>query len=74
VSGEAASAEKRARLSGRLVAATHNSGKLREIRELMKPYGVDVVSAAELNLAEPEETGSTFRDNAALRPPRTISE
>ena len=33
----------------------------------MKPYGVDVVSAAELNLAEPEETGSTFRDNAALK-------
>ena len=67
MSGEASSAEKRARLSGRLVVATHNSGKLREIRELMKPYGVDVVSAAELNLAEPEETGSTFRDNAALK-------
>ncbi len=67
MSGEASSAEKRARLSGRLVVATHNSGKLREIRELMKPYGVDVVSAAELDLAEPEETGSTFRDNAALK-------
>jgi XTP/dITP diphosphohydrolase len=67
VSGEASAAEKRARLSGRLVAATHNSGKLREIRELMKPYGVEVVSAAELNLAEPEETGSTFRANAALK-------
>jgi XTP/dITP diphosphohydrolase len=67
VNGEASSAEKRARLSGRLVVATHNSGKLREIRELMKPYGVEAVSAAELNLAEPEETGSTFRDNAALK-------
>jgi XTP/dITP diphosphohydrolase len=65
VSGEASSA--RARLSGRLVAATHNPGKLREIRELMKPHGVEVVSAAELGLDEPDETGATFRDNAALK-------
>jgi XTP/dITP diphosphohydrolase len=67
VSGEASSAEKRARLSGRLVVATHNPGKLWEIRELMKPYGVEAVSAAELYLDEPEETGATFRDNAALK-------
>jgi len=67
VSGAAPSAGKRARLAGRLVAATHNPGKLREIRELVKPYGVEAVSAAGLNLDEPEETGATFRDNAALK-------
>jgi XTP/dITP diphosphohydrolase len=67
VSGEASGVEKRARLSGRLVVATHNPGKLREIRELMRPHGVEAVSAAELNLDEPEETGATFRANAALK-------
>jgi XTP/dITP diphosphohydrolase len=67
VSGEAPGAGKRARLAGRLVAATHNPGKLREIRELVKPYGLEAVSAGELNLDEPEETGTTFRDNAALK-------
>jgi XTP/dITP diphosphohydrolase len=60
-------AGKSARLAGRLVVATHNPGKLREIRELVKPYGVEAVSAGELNLEEPEETGATFRDNAALK-------
>ena len=55
------------RLSGRIVAATHNAGKLREIRELLAPYGVEAVGAADLNLAEPEETGKTFRDNAAIK-------
>jgi XTP/dITP diphosphohydrolase len=55
------------RLSGTIVAATHNSGKLREIRELLAPYGVKALGAAELNLAEPEETGRTFRDNAAIK-------
>jgi XTP/dITP diphosphohydrolase len=67
VSGEAPSGGKRARLAGPLIVATHNPGKLREIRELLKPYGVEAVGAAELNLAEPEETGATFRDNAALK-------
>jgi XTP/dITP diphosphohydrolase len=67
VTREASSAEHSGRLTGRLVAATHNPGKLREIRELLKPYGVEAVSAAELNFDEPEETGSTFRDNAALK-------
>ena len=67
MSGEASGVEKRARLSGRLVVATHNPGKLREIRELMRPHGVEAVSAAELNLDEPEETGATFRANAALK-------
>ncbi|HLH47706.1 MAG TPA: non-canonical purine NTP pyrophosphatase, partial [Roseiarcus sp.] len=46
--------------SGRLVAATHNSGKLKELRELLAPYAVEIVSAGELGLAEPEETGETF--------------
>jgi XTP/dITP diphosphohydrolase len=51
----------------RVVAATHNAGKVRELRELLGPYGLDVVSAAELGLAEPEETGTTFRANAELK-------
>jgi XTP/dITP diphosphohydrolase len=55
------------RLPSRIVAATHNAGKLREIRELLKPHGIEAVGAAELNLREPEETGLTFRDNAALK-------
>ena len=57
----------RRRLPARIVAATHNAGKLREIRELLAPHGVEAVGAAELNLAEPEETGATFRDNAAIK-------
>ncbi len=65
MTGDASSAS--ARLSGRLVVATHNPGKLREIRELIGPYGVEAIGAAELNLDEPEETGATFRDNAALK-------
>jgi len=56
-----------ARLAGRVVVATYNAGKLREIRELLKPYDVDPVGAAELELDEPEERGLTFRDNAALK-------
>jgi XTP/dITP diphosphohydrolase len=52
---------------GRLVVATHNAGKLREIRELLGPYGFDVVSAGELDLPEPEETGTTFEANAELK-------
>ena len=55
------------RIAGRIVAATHNSGKLREIRELLAPYGVQAVGAAELGLVEPEETGQTFRDNAVIK-------
>ncbi len=60
-------AGKPARLTGRLVVATHNPGKLREMRELLAPSGVEAVSAGELKLAEPEETGTSFRDNAALK-------
>jgi XTP/dITP diphosphohydrolase len=55
------------RITGRLVIATHNSGKRAEMRELLAPYGIDAVSAAELGLPEPEETGTTFRDNARIK-------
>ena len=55
------------RISGRLVIATHNPGKLAEMRELLAPYGVEAVSAAELGLAEPDETGTTFQANARIK-------
>ena len=55
------------RLSGKVVIATHNSGKLVEMRDLLAPYGLVVVSAGELGLAEPEETGTTFLANARLK-------
>ena len=55
------------RLTGRLIIATHNGGKLREMRELMAPYGIDCVSAGELGLPEPEETGVTFMENALIK-------
>ena len=51
----------------KLVIASHNEGKVKEIRELLAPVGVAVVSAAELNLPEPEETGSSFAQNAAIK-------
>jgi len=54
-------------LRGRLVIATHNPGKLAEMRELLAPYGIDAISAGELKLAEPEETGMSFRDNARIK-------
>jgi len=52
---------------GRLVIASHNAGKVREIGDLLAPYGVEVVSAGALGLAEPEETGETFVDNAVIK-------
>lgn len=55
------------RLSGRLVVASHNAGKVREISALLAPLGVDAVSAGALGLAEPEETEPTFVGNAALK-------
>ncbi|MBR2118981.1 MAG: RdgB/HAM1 family non-canonical purine NTP pyrophosphatase [Pseudomonadota bacterium] len=55
------------RITGRLVIATHNPGKLAEMRELLAPYGVEAVSAAELGLAEPDETGTTFQANARIK-------
>jgi XTP/dITP diphosphohydrolase len=55
------------KITGRLVVATHNPGKLAEMRDLLAPYGIDAVSAGELRLAEPEETGTTFAANARLK-------
>lgn len=54
-------------LTGKVVIATHNQGKLREMRELMAPYGVELVSAGELGLPEPEENGHMFAENAAIK-------
>lgn len=55
------------RLSGRLVVASHNSGKVREIGALLAPLGVEAVSAGALGLAEPAETETTFVGNAVLK-------
>jgi len=54
-------------LTGIVVIATHNPGKLREMRELLAPYGIDTQSAAELRLPEPDETGKSFADNARIK-------
>jgi XTP/dITP diphosphohydrolase len=54
-------------IAGRLVIATHNPGKLAEMRELLAAYGVGAVSAGELGLPEPEETGTSFRANARIK-------
>lgn len=47
--------------------ATHNPGKLREMRELLMPYGIEAVSAGELGLVQPPETGTSFRENARIK-------
>ena len=52
---------------GKLVIASHNAGKVREIEALLGPYGITPVSAAELDLPEPDETGTTFVANAELK-------
>lgn len=52
---------------GRLVIASHNEGKVREIRALLQPHGMDVVSAKELDLPEPVENGTTFFANAEIK-------
>ncbi|TKD51631.1 RdgB/HAM1 family non-canonical purine NTP pyrophosphatase [Sphingomonas baiyangensis] len=52
---------------GRLVIASHNPGKVREIRALLAPYGIEPVSAADLDLPEPDETGTSFVANAELK-------
>ena len=54
-------------LSGKVVIATHNPGKLVEMRELLAPFGVEAVSAGELGLPEPEEPGTMFAENAAIK-------
>ena len=57
----------RLRPGDRLVLATHNAGKLKEFRELFAPFGLELVSAGELGLPEPEETGTTFAENARTK-------
>jgi XTP/dITP diphosphohydrolase len=52
---------------GRLVIASHNEGKVREIRDLLAPYGIEPVSAKELDLPEPVENGTTFFANAEIK-------
>lgn len=54
-------------LAGKLVIATHNAGKLREIAALLAPHGVECMSAGELGLPEPAETGTTFAENALIK-------
>jgi XTP/dITP diphosphohydrolase len=54
-------------ITGKLVIATHNPGKLTEMRELLAPYGIEAVSAGELGLGEPEETGKSFEANARIK-------
>ena len=54
-------------LTGKVVIATHNAGKLREMRELLAPFGVEAVSAGELGLPVPDETGHMFAENAAIK-------
>jgi XTP/dITP diphosphohydrolase len=54
-------------ITGKIVIATHNPGKLREMRDLLSPYGIDAVSAGELSLPEPDETDDTFRANARIK-------
>ncbi len=51
----------------RLVIASHNQGKAREIAECLAPFGIALTSATDLGLAEPEETGATFGDNARIK-------
>src|SRR5579862_7786203 len=55
------------RIEGKLVIATHNPGKLAEMRELLAPHGVEAISAGELGLGEPDETGKTFQANARIK-------
>jgi XTP/dITP diphosphohydrolase len=54
-------------LTGRLLIATHNPGKLAEMRELLAPHGIEAISAGDLGLGEPEETGKTFHANARIK-------
>ncbi|MGH6665665.1 MAG: RdgB/HAM1 family non-canonical purine NTP pyrophosphatase [Pseudolabrys sp.] len=55
------------KLTGPVVIATHNPGKLAELRELLSPFGIQAQSAGELGLAEQEETGKTFAANARIK-------
>jgi XTP/dITP diphosphohydrolase len=51
----------------KLVLATHNKGKVNEFREMFAPLGIEIISALEMGLPEPEETGKTFHENAKLK-------
>ncbi len=55
------------RITGRLLIATHNPGKLKEMRELLAPHRIEAISAAQMDLSEPDETGTTFRANALIK-------
>jgi XTP/dITP diphosphohydrolase len=55
------------RLSGKVVLATHNAGKLKEMQALLAPYSIAVVSAGDLGLPEPAETGTMFSENAGIK-------
>jgi XTP/dITP diphosphohydrolase len=55
------------KLDGRIVVASHNEGKLREIADLIAPFGLEARSAAEFGLPEPDETGTTFEENAYIK-------
>jgi XTP/dITP diphosphohydrolase len=55
------------RIAGRLVIATHNAGKLKEMRELLMAFGIEAVSAGELGLIEPAENGTSFKENARIK-------
>jgi XTP/dITP diphosphohydrolase len=55
------------RIEGKLVVATHNPGKLSEMRDLLGLHGIEAVSAGELSLPEPEETGTSFAENARIK-------
>ena len=58
---------RRFKAGDQIIVASHNPGKLVEIVDLIKPFGVKAISAADLDLPEPEETGSTFVENAVLK-------
>ena len=55
------------KLRGKVVIATHNPGKLKEMRELLAPHGIETISAGDLGLDEPIETGTSFAENAKLK-------
>ncbi len=55
------------KLEGRVVIATHNAGKLREMLDLLGPFGIEVVSAGQLGLPEPVENGTMFSENAGIK-------
>jgi XTP/dITP diphosphohydrolase len=55
------------RIVGRLLIATHNPGKLAEMRELLAPFKIEAISAGEMGLPEPDETGTSFRANARIK-------